>query len=276
MAVSWGSLYLPFADRDTLITCLHETLTGQGFELYDPFGLIPGKAYPQTTRWFVGPVTESWIRIIGLPEAEVCLALSQFAPCLALELDGTEALIDVFERGQQVDPQDALIPYLREGCTPDQLTHLLTATSLPSIPIEPSGQGAFANLPGDVQSLAGDVDMGKAQQMFDRLSGGLMKKMGQRTGTDSDSMAEAAKDLIGGNAPDWNSSGGARLRALMACLTVPGDWREPDFTTLRDAYQLHKRRQRNPNARLYPGDAEAMTQVPDALAYTPVYGGKSA
>lgn len=274
MAVSWGSLYLPFADRETLLTCLQDTLVSAGFELYDPFGLIPGKAYPHTQRFFVAPAMQTWTRIVGLPQLEICKALSQFAPCLSLELDGTEALIDVFQHGEQVDPQSALIPYLRDGVDPNRLEHALTATNLSIAPRENSG-GTFTNLPDDVQALAGDVDMAKAQQMFDRLSGGLMKKMGQRTGTDSESMSEAAKDLIGGNAPDWNSVGGARLSTLMACLTIDENWREPDFTSLRDAYQLHNRRQRNPNARLYPGDAEAMAKVPDALDYTPVYGGKT-
>ncbi|MBL8157537.1 MAG: hypothetical protein JNM70_25480, partial [Anaerolineae bacterium] len=45
---------------------------------------------------------------------------------------------------------------------------------------------------------------------------------------------------------------------------------------LRDAYQLHSRRQRNPNARAYPGDEAVMAAVPDALMYTPVYGGADA
>ena len=60
----------------------------------------------------------------------------------------------------------------------------------------------------------------------------------------------------------------------MDCLNIP-DWRAPDFVTLRDAYALHKRRQRSPNATLYPGDAEALAAVPDALTYTPIYAGKS-
>jgi hypothetical protein len=59
----------------------------------------------------------------------------------------------------------------------------------------------------------------------------------------------------------------------MDCLRIP-DWRDPDFVTLRDAYALHKRRERSPNATLYPGDAEALAAVPDALTYTPVYAGK--
>ena len=59
----------------------------------------------------------------------------------------------------------------------------------------------------------------------------------------------------------------------MACLDVSNNWHEPDFVALRDAYQLHLRRQRNPKAMLYPGDTQAMGAVPNALEYTPIYGG---
>jgi hypothetical protein len=60
----------------------------------------------------------------------------------------------------------------------------------------------------------------------------------------------------------------------MNCLTIPLGWISPDFVALRDAYQLHERRRRNPNAMLYPGDAEAMAAVPNALDYAVVYAGK--
>ncbi len=80
--------------------------------------------------------------------------------------------------------------------------------------------------------------------------------------------------MISGNGPNWNSPGGRRLHALMRCLTVPDHWREPDFGVLRDAYQLHSRQQRKPDARLYPGDDATMNRVPDALDYVPVYGGR--
>ena len=85
---------------------------------------------------------------------------------------------------------------------------------------------------------------------------------------------QAAQEMIAGNMPDWDSAGGKRIRALADLLTLPSDWREPDFVALRDAYQLHDRKRRNPNATLYPGDAEAMSKVPHALNFTPVYAGK--
>jgi hypothetical protein len=105
--------------------------------------------------------------------------------------------------------------------------------------------------------------------MFNRLTGTLMKKVGG----DSD----RARALIAGEGtPDWNSNGGQRIQALLNSLTLPTGWREPDFVALRDAYALHERRRRNPNARLYPGDEATMAKVPDALKYLPVYGGRNA
>jgi hypothetical protein len=274
--ISWGSLYLPCADQEHIAQALRAALRDQGYELYDPFGLMPGKSYPQQARLFVAPPVDNWVRVLCLPDTALCAAVSRGCLCLALELDGDTAMIDTYHDGQQADPAEALLPYLRAGHSADHLAHILDGGSVP-VPADPApGSAVFDHLPQDVQALAGDVDADRAQQMFDRLSSGLRRKMGQRTATDPDAMAEAARGLIGGSRPGWNSAGGGRIRALMACLTVPANWREPDFITLRDAYQLHKRRERSPQARLYPGDAEAMARVPDALAYIPIYGGRSA
>ena len=42
---------------------------------------------------------------------------------------------------------------------------------------------------------------------------------------------------------------------------------------MRDAYQVHRLRQRAPRLMLMPGDKETLDAVPDALDYTPVYLG---
>ena len=34
----------------------------------------------------------------------------------------------------------------------------------------------------------------------------------------------------------------------MRCLSTPDQWRDPTYDTLRDAYQLYRRRQRKPDA----------------------------
>ncbi|MEL7236580.1 MAG: hypothetical protein AAGK74_18905, partial [Chloroflexota bacterium] len=89
--------------------------------------------------------------------------------------------------------------------------------------------------------------------------------------------SEAAKALVQQSAQmNWNTPNGWKIRALLEMLNVPPGWREPPFVSLRSAYSLHARRQRKPDARLYPGDEETMKLVPNALDYTPVYAGKDA
>src|SRR5690606_4539745 len=159
-------------------------------------------------------------------------------------------------------------PYLKSASSPDQLRDILAASYEKGQTASASGGLPFDAMPDDVRALAGGVDQGAAEKMFNRLSGQLLKRVGGQ--------ADEARALMSGEgAPNWDSSGGNRIRALMNSLTLPGEWREPDFDTLRDAYALHERRRRLPNARLYPGDEAVMARVPDALRYTPVYGGRN-
>jgi hypothetical protein len=263
MTTSWDSLYLPSVETEAILKTLRETLVKLGYELYDPFGLIPGKSYPHTTRLFIASPEEGWTRIFGSFDVRLLPALSGVCVCLRLSLDDSQAFIETYNTGVTVEPQDVLRPYVRPGYDLERALNgplLLRNEEAPSI---------FDSLPDDVQSLASRVDKGHAQKMFDRLSGNLMKRV---AGNESEKISSAARDLM--SAPDWNSPGGQRIRMVMECLTIPLNWREPDFATLRDAYQLHTRRRRNPNAMLYPGDAETMEKVPDALNYMPVYAGR--
>ncbi|MBI5668847.1 MAG: hypothetical protein HZC41_12645 [Chloroflexi bacterium] len=247
---------------------LRESLVAAGYTLVNPFGLLPGKSYLHMVRLFVAPASGGWVRVIGSADAASLPPLSRLGVCLALALDGDRATITIYANGQPAD-LTALRPFLRPGRA-DEVQKILSfsdvgvrhAVPLPSeLPLDA--------LPAELQSLAGSVNPAQAQKLFARLSAQALK----RAGAGSD--AEAARALLSNEgAPDWNSAGGQQLRALMSCLTVPENWREPDFTTLRDAYQLHERRRRLPNARLYPGDAEALARVPDALAYLVVYGGR--
>jgi len=275
MAASWTSLYFPCEDSTALATALQESLTALGYTLYNPFGILPGKAYPQSVRLFVAPPVNGWTRVIGEPDARQLPLISITCLCLSATLNGKEARIEVYVDGEQAEPETALVPYLRDGRSESDLHKALYSASLNLVETEETRQPQMLvvpvdDLPEDVRDMAGQVNPAQAQKLFERLSGSLMKKVSPG-GNVAD---EAQAMLAGGSAPDWNSAGGQRIRALMACLSVPDDWREPDFVTLRDAYQLHARRQRKPDARLYPGDAEAMQSVPDALDYTPVYGGR--
>src|SRR5215213_3311639 len=116
----WSSLYLPCDDELRVASTLHESLTALGYKLFDPFGIIPGKAYPKAVRLFVAPPTGSWIRVIGTPDDGQLANMSQIAPCLALALDGQQADIRVYAGGAET-PVDALAPYLRAGRTVDDI-----------------------------------------------------------------------------------------------------------------------------------------------------------
>jgi len=257
---SWFSLYLPCADSEKVVETLKDALQALGYQRYDPFSLIPGKAYPQAVRLFVAPAHDGWTRLISEPNLNPALLppLSMLAPCLMIELNGDQAAFSAYAEGEAFSPEAAFAPYTHEH----DCIHL-------SLQIDKAGNNAALGgvaldaLPGDVQNLAQKVDLKQANKMFNRLSGNLAAKSGGD---------QAAADLL--RQPEWNSVGGARIAALMNCLRIH-NWRDPDFVTLRDAYALHERRRRSPKATLYPGDAEAMAAVPDALSYTPVYAGKA-
>lgn len=266
---SWHSLFLPLADQSAIADTLRETLVSLGYTPFDPFGLIPGKAYPKAVRLFVGPPRENWVRVVaGAFDERLMAPLSALAPCLSLRLDGDESDARFYAEGRETGPE-VFSRWLRPG---------RMASDLEAAPAQPTGPGGPAEalpldaLPDDVKALAGGVDLKQARRLFNRLTGTTAR----RSGT-SDDVAEQAQALIAaGSPPNWNGRGGQRLARLMACLTAPDDWREPDFTTLRDAYQVRARLERRPDADLYPGDAEALAAVPGARAYTPVYAGMTA
>jgi hypothetical protein len=269
MTVPWNSLYFPSEDRETIAAALRDSLTALGYELHDPFGLIPGKAYGQTIRLFVAPSGGGWTRVLGAPDAGQFAYVSERFPCLYLALDGETATIAAYAEGRPAPIEVACAPYLKPGYIADDLKQVMVGARH-ALPLQDK-QSSFPldALPDEVKSMAKGVNPEQAGAMFNRLTGQLMKKIGG-----GNAQADAARALIAG-APAWESAGGAQIRSLAACLTLPENWRSPDFTAVRDAYQLHNRRANNPNARLYPGDDVIMAQVPHALDYTPIYGGKN-
>ena len=271
MATTWNCLYLRSEDAKVVVQRLQDSLTGLGYSLYNPFGLIPGKAYPRSVRLFVAPAANGWVKVIGAADEAQLSILSQDTLLIYAALNGAEADIWVYANGDAAPIESGLIPYLRPNLTANNLHQALHTTSSVIQVDKPDSGLPFNALPDDVKAMAGNVNSGQAQKMFARLSGDLLKKVSK-----DKEQAEEARALINGSAaPDWNSTGGARIRAVMDTLTVPDNWREPDFDSLRDAYPLHERRRRSPNARIYPGDDAVMAKVPDALTYTPVYGGAS-
>lgn len=239
----WQSLYLSCVEDIT--DTLHTLLNDQGYTLYDPFGLIPGPAYPHTVKLFIAPPRAGWTRLIAdsVPP-QISAGLSKLGLCIDARLDGETAQVTAYEHGQPVDH-----PCLQ--ATPDGDPDSAQ-----------KGDDAFPldMLPDDVQRMAENLNPRQVNKMFNRL----MKRINRRVDGDPN----AARDMLRRPAA-WDSPGGRQMMAVLACLQIP-DWREPDFVTLRDAYALHKRGAKT----LLPGDAEAMQAVPDALDYIPVYGGQ--
>lgn len=267
---TWHSLFTPSADAATTAAALREQVVALGYTLFDPFGIMPGSAYREAVRLFVSPSVNGWARVIGECDPALLSSAFQRAPMLSVRLDGDQASIRLYQNGDAAEA-DALAPYLKPTCSADDIRRILSTPDLTIMPKAPTSSLPLNALPDDVQAMAGKVDMSRAQSMFNRMAGTVVKRAG-----DSGGNADAARTLIAqGSPPDWTSAGGRRITALIDCLTIADGWQTPDFTRLRDAYQLHARKRRNPNADLYPGDADAMRAVPDALTYLPVYGGKN-
>lgn len=270
MPTSWNSLFWPSNNPEPVATALRQSLVALGYELFNPFGLIPGKAYSHSVRLFVAPPAEGWVKVIGTLDEWQLPLLKGPSPQVHLTLEDSQAIIRMFVDGQPVDPETALTAYLKPNVTPADLQAALHHPHIAKIsPLDPTLGGVpMEALPQDVQSMARQVNPKQAQKLISKLSDTLLKRAG------GEEQARAARALIEDpHEPDWNSPGGLQIRALLNCLTIPDNWHEPDFMALRDAYQLHERKRRNPKARAYPGDEDTMAKVPDALSYIPVYGG---
>lgn len=268
----WNSLFCSL-DSNTISDLLQQTIIQMGYEPYDAFDLIPGKSYPQTIKAFVAPTIEGWTRILVDDNALDVLEtlaehLSSHGRCLLVHLAVDGGGIKVYQGGTAVDTASALADFLREGIPADEIQRALSGEMRIAPLITDADDSpqviAIDDLPDDMKQMAQGINLSGAQKMFGKLSNQLLGG-GNR---------EDAQQLLKGTQLDWNSDAGMTIRSVMACLTIPDGWRDPDFTTLREAYQRHTRKQRRPNARQYPGDAEMMNAVPDALSYTPVYGGR--
>lgn len=281
----WHTLFLtssvPFSDDTPQAVAdeLYAAAESDGYTRYNPFGLIPGRSYPHTVRAFVSPITNGWIRVIAaspLPDA-LHRAASVGRVLLALDVTDTDSTARVFADGAPLtDPTDTLAPFLREGATPDELRRALHTPDITVLPPEPTADAPQVQevvlpldaLPPEFQEMASGLNPQDTQKLFDKMMGQVGKRGVDDQREAAQTLMQAAREL------DWNAHHAARIRLLMGQLAVPQGWREPHYIPLRDAYSLHARRKRRPNARLYPGDAEAMAAVPDALAYHPVFAGK--
>jgi hypothetical protein len=256
---AWHSLYVftPHA----LETTLTNWLTQQGYTRYDPFNTLGGTGYPQALRLFLAPTIEDTARILvdsnqTAPIASLITELSYCGPCLSVQLEGTKAQIALYHEGQET--QDWMT-IARRGVTPQ---HIETARQPPA-DVQTQGIIPTEDLPSGLRAMAQSVSQYHVGRLFQKMANQVMSRTQQT----------AAQRFLQ-HIPRWDSADGQMLMSCMNLLRVPRTWRDPDFATLRTAYWLHLRRRTQPNAPLLPGDDSALKRVPDALSYTPLYGGK--
>lgn len=273
MNAAWAYLFWPSEETAAAVADrLRAALPSAGYTPFDPFNLLPAPAYSQAVRLFVAPAAGGWVRAFGEASLTDALALGGPGQCLYVALSHDSYELHVVQDGTPSSAIAALSPHLRPERSAETWAEAFSAPLNPDLANSavPSAGLPFDQMPPEIQALADRVDTRQAQKLFDRLSGDLLRRAG--AGADADA---AHTLLLGQTAPDWDSPGGQKIIRLLDMLTIPPGWREPSFEVLRTAYPLHRRRQRLANARLYPGDAEAMAAVPNALDYLPVYGGRA-
>ncbi|MDZ4763798.1 MAG: hypothetical protein SGI73_04545 [Chloroflexota bacterium] len=267
---------------------LRDAVRAAGYTIYDPFGLMPGLSYPTAVKLFVTPDAHgngTWHVIVASSDpvddatiTAASAALDTFALLLRLNADGTAA-IQVWDNGVanndfftaltwESGRAAALQILAGDALTLERYAPPIDALSTPQV-----GAIPFDALPADIQSALASgkgISADAANKLFAKMSGIIGGKLDAQTA----SQAGAAQALLSANRIDWNTPGARQLRALCAVLNLPAPLDPPDFNTLREAYPLYARKRRKPDAPDYPGDAETMAAVPNALDYLPIYGGK--
>jgi hypothetical protein len=284
MSDAWYSLYLPTASAGPVIDALRSLLASHGYTPYDPFpgGTGTPGSLTDLVRQFAAPPQGGWLRILGQPAEALLPGFSAAVniPVLYAWLTDDSGGFALFQDGARHDDPAVFQPYRQEGRTPDDLRRAW-AGQLPVGALDGAESSAAVPgedaLPPEIRQFAQDqgVDARKAGKLFERLGDSLFSKLGRQAGgADDDEQAQARAIFMGGGKDHWNSLNGQRVRAIASVLNLPPNWRLPTWETVRDAYHVHRLRQRSPRMALMPGDKEAMDAVPDALDYTPIYMGK--
>lgn len=271
MPTFWHSLYLRTDSSAIAVLALVEALQTLGYQRYDPFpggmGTPPGlKTF---AKHFVAPPQDGWVRVLGQPEPDLLPALSQKYLLLYAWFTDSASGVEVYINGERRD--DHLRELLRPGAfLPDDITTYHDNTST-------EGGSAGLALPDDVQRLAQthNVNPDQANKLVSRLTSQLFGKLDRTSGGEASAMQDQARAMVsGGGMVNWNSAPAQRLKAMMDALTIPANWRDPDFDALRDAYQVARRLRRTPSAQLMPDEQAAIKAIPNAIDYEAVYMGK--
>jgi hypothetical protein len=271
MSETWHSLYLRADETQAVADALIDALRHHRYQRYDPFaggtGTPPGlKTF---VKHFVAPPSDGWVRILGEPEPRSLIDLSAGRTLLYAWLDAADSGIELYRDG--ATDADALGDFLRPGKTLGDL-----ARSRQGATPTPMERPASV-LPDDMQQFAREhnVNADQANKLIERLTSRLFGKLDRASGGEASTMQAQARALAtGANRLDWNSPAAQRLKATVSVLTLPSNWRDPEFESVREAYQAARMRRKNPNSQLFPDEQAALNSLPDALNYEAVYVGK--
>jgi hypothetical protein len=281
MSDPWYRLFVQSDDPAPVIEALRAALVAQGYAPYDPFpgGTGTPLKLAATVRHFVAPPQTGWVQVLGQPDENTLLAFHQqiAAPVIVGWLTADDGGFALLHEGTRHVEPEALADFLHPEHTPDTLRQAfagqITVEAVDGDAPSAAVVGGEA-LPPELAEFAAQqgVDAGKANKMFARVGGKLLGRFAGGSGDQDEAramlMGQAGGDL-------WNSLHGQRVRAAAGVLRLPSNWRTPTWQQVRDAYQVHRLRQRSPRMMLMPGDQEALDAVLNVADYTPVYMGKT-
>jgi hypothetical protein len=263
----WHSLYLLHTQQSEVADAVAEYMGQEGYTRYDPFGNALAPSYPQTLKVFVAPPHGGWTRLLTdceMTDGEsLAIDLSHIAPCLSVNLEGRTGFVHVYQDG---NPCSELEPSIMPLCPLENRATLRAAfeaeeLALPTLETLQLGDIRIDDLPDFMQDIAQQVNADHAEGLFNKVARQLLRTIARRDAT-----------MIFDRYPDWNSQAGQLIRVVLDNVLPEINWRTPDFVIVRTAYNIYTQEQ----PIILPGDEFALSAVPNALDYQPVYGGKLA
>jgi hypothetical protein len=256
MTILWQRLYHPITSPDPVIAALQQWFAEEKYTAYDPFPGGMGVPIRQKDRikLFVSPSQNGWVQVI----AEPAMSIPQGAlvelpkPFINIEiLQGASPQITV-EGGE-------LSQFLSDEqlrATFDKtLTHLATASS-------------EEKASGDITDELAKAHGIKSNFLMRQMTKQYLKKISKEAGEDAKTIEEQAKQALAQSGDvDWGREDVQALREAVAQLTLPEDWRLPEWKHLQIAYGLT----RPTRGVTVAGDKQAQHAVPNASAYTPLF-----
>jgi hypothetical protein len=257
--ILWSSVYLPLADRKQVMQALQAIHTAAGYVPYNPYpgGMGTPSGVTEMVKLFVAPLEKGWIRLIGQPNPSLLPELAQQLGCslLYIWINTTNGQIDCIGSGE-------LSQFLRPDKTPADLQNALSAAYS-----DPPSGGVL----GDLASSHG-VDVRQADRLFQKTSRTVLGKLDRQSGGEASAMQTAASGVLSGNDGfSWKKAAAQRVQGVMACLTVPENWRDPDYKDLAAAYQIACLLDQDENALLLPSDEAILDKVEFPLDYRLAY-----